>query len=312
LGVSCPSSGSCLPAYVSFIFSWLIGLAGTIAVISFAIGAVGFMISGDNPELASSSKDRMKGAILGAVLTLASYLIIITINPALKNLNLTPLEEVTLPAIPTPPGVYYFSDSGCKEDSGIGSSIVSQDQMPSGVKAIKIVNDATSNYGCILHQAVRLENGGTCSQPITDAGACKPVGVNTGAIDIFKLNLTATPSGTGVSFYSEPFGKNRGSLAGFYNVAFNQMHPPYKQNPLTLMKYIYTGVVGADTAYKNKYVYFKDRPGSIDINGNYLVGIYSAGNYCQTFTKSVPNLNAQPVTGPGSPTITSVYIIPTK
>jgi hypothetical protein len=256
----------------------------------------------------------MKGAILGAALTLASYLIIITINPSLANLTLIPLEEVTLPTLPPSPGVYYFSNSGCTGDS-IGSSTVSQNQVPSGIKSIKVVNDSTNGvyYGFIVHEAVGLENGGKCSVPITTEGCSPGITIsNPGAIDIFKLNLTAISSGTGVSFYSEPFGKNRGSLAGFYNVEFGQMHPPYKQDPSTLMKYIYTGVVGVDTAYKNKYDYFAKRPGSIDINGNYLVGIYSAGNYCQTFTKSVPNLNAQPVTRPGSPTITSVYIIPTK
>jgi hypothetical protein len=278
------------------------------------------MISGDNPELASSSKDRMKGAILGAALTLASYLIIITINPSLAKLTLTPLEKVTLPTLPPSPGVYYFSDSGCKEDSSLGYSIVSQNQIPSGIKAIKIVNNPTDGtyYGFIVHEAVGLENGGKCSVPITTEGCSPAITItNASAIDIFRLNLTAIPSGTGVSFYSESFGKNRGSLAGYVNVDFSAIQanaartPPYSED-LSLLKYDYTGVGGVDNAYKDKYVYFKDRAGSIDINGNYLVGIYSAGNYCRTFTKTIPSLFATPVTKPGSPEITAVYIIPTK
>ncbi len=81
-----------LAKYISFIFSWVIGIAGVLAVISFAIGAISLMVSGDNPELASSAKDRMKGSILGLVLTMASILILNTINPKLTSPSLTPLS----------------------------------------------------------------------------------------------------------------------------------------------------------------------------------------------------------------------------
>src|SRR5450759_447 len=85
----CPGGtvGSC----VEYLFKWGVGLAGGLALVSFAWGAVMLIASGDSTEIASSAKDRMKGAILGLILTLASWLIIDTINPNIENTTIKPL-----------------------------------------------------------------------------------------------------------------------------------------------------------------------------------------------------------------------------
>ena len=69
---------------------------------------------------------------------------------------------------------------------------------------------------------------------------------------------------------------------------------------------------------------FQDCPGSINIKGNYLIAIYShyvpsqqnlySGNnlFCQTFIKSVENLNGQEITIPGGKKIAGVLIFATK
>lgn len=82
-----------LPTYVSFIFSWAIGIAGILALISFAIGAIGLI--NPNVESHNDAKDRMKGAVLGLVLTVASYIILNTINPVLVTPTLTPLAGLS-------------------------------------------------------------------------------------------------------------------------------------------------------------------------------------------------------------------------
>ena len=58
-----------LPAYIAYIFKFGISIAGLIALVSFTIGAVGLIASADNAEAASNAKDRMKGSVLGLILT---------------------------------------------------------------------------------------------------------------------------------------------------------------------------------------------------------------------------------------------------
>ena len=88
-----------LPAFISYFFGLAIYLSGILAVISFAIGAIQLIMSAENPENASNAKDRMKGSVLGLVLTLSAFIILRTINPVLITPSLTPLGEV--------PGVFY-------------------------------------------------------------------------------------------------------------------------------------------------------------------------------------------------------------
>jgi len=90
---------NCLPTFVSYWFGLLIYLASAISLISFAIGGIGMIISGDNATAASDAKDRMKGAVLGLVLTMFSFFILRTINESLVSPSLTPLPGVM--------GVFY-------------------------------------------------------------------------------------------------------------------------------------------------------------------------------------------------------------
>ena len=67
---------------------------------------------------------------------------------------------------------------------------------------------------------------------------------------------------------------------------------------------------------------FQDCPGSINIKGKYLVGLYSTDPddksklYCQTFDgttrKVVQDLNTEPIIGSGGKTIDKIVIIPIK
>ena len=62
---------------------------------------------------------------------------------------------------------------------------------------------------------------------------------------------------------------------------------------------------------------FADCPGSIEIKGSYLVGIFSedllfGDVYCQTFTQTVPNLGVQEIVASGSESIGTIYMIATQ
>lgn len=85
-----------LGEYIRYFFAAGIYFATALASLSFAIGAVGLIMSGDSPEARGNATDRMKGSILGLVLLASSFLIMQTINPAL----LKPGFTTELPSLP--------------------------------------------------------------------------------------------------------------------------------------------------------------------------------------------------------------------
>jgi len=311
-----------LPQYVTFIFSWLIGIAGALALISFTIGAIGLI--NPNVEAHSDAKDRMKGAVLGLVLTLASFIILNTINPALTTPTLTPLPPIVVPTPPPQPGVYFYLSPDCSGDNS-GANTASQNEIGSPFKrhigSIKIINDPTNDlyYGVIFHKETGLNNGGECSLPITDAG-CRTGNIDASAADIFRSNKNPGASGDGVTFYSEPFGWATGAKAGFESVEDQYILFPYLIMDPSKMLFSYKNIF-VPPGYENQYKTFRDRPGSIGIKGNYLIALYSKDiknrNYCQTFAPDptmygVPNLQSQPIIASGALKLDRVYIIPTK
>jgi len=260
-----------LPEYIIYFFKFGISVAGILALISFTIGAIGLI--NPNIEAHNDAKDRMKGAVLGLVLTLASFIIINTINPALTTPTFTPLPEVTIPTPPPQPGVYYYLNSDCSDENNSSgdnpsggnnsggdnpSAVIasphtsSQDEIESpfkgNIKGVKIINDAENKlyYGVIFHKITGLENGGACSLPITDEG-CQPVNIRASAADIFTLNENPGASGDGVTFYSEPYGWNTGARAGFFSVPDDVIILPYFPGNSYRMCFDYTNIDRPDS-----------------------------------------------------------------
>jgi len=108
-----------LPEYVVYFFGIGIALAGALSLMSFAFGAV--MLINPNMEAHNDAKDRMKGAVIGLVLTMASFIIMNTIN--------TKLTTPTLSALPSTAGVYYVNGTDkkpCPESNSDTTDIVGQ------------------------------------------------------------------------------------------------------------------------------------------------------------------------------------------
>lgn len=93
-----------LPTFIEYLFKTGIAIVGVLALISFALGAVQYIISADNAEATSNAKDRMKGAILGIILTGASVILIQTINPQIATVVFDEVRPVL--------GIYYTGGAG--------------------------------------------------------------------------------------------------------------------------------------------------------------------------------------------------------
>ncbi|MCX6718293.1 MAG: hypothetical protein NTY81_01670 [Candidatus Staskawiczbacteria bacterium] len=117
-----------LPEYAIYFFTFFIGIGFTLSLISFVIGAVGLIASMDSAESASNARDRMKGAVLGLILTFASFIIIQTINPALLKPTLTPLSGV--------PGVFLTNGT---QDKPCPPEWSDTQTLPEGYTSIKYV-----------------------------------------------------------------------------------------------------------------------------------------------------------------------------
>lgn len=99
-----------LPNYVKYIFNFFIWGSGFVALLVLVIAGVQYMISAGRPEVMKDAKDRIFSALLGLAILLSSWLILTTINPDLKNLQIKELPVV----VPSLPGGVYL----CKEGKG--------------------------------------------------------------------------------------------------------------------------------------------------------------------------------------------------
>jgi hypothetical protein len=216
------------------------------------------------------------------------------------------------------PGVYYFSKTGC---TGYASEVMNvsgpiDEKLKGKAMSMRILNDpdAKTYFGVIFHENPNYTKGGLCSVPIftNSASECKDIasyGITVSA-DVFIFNNNYASAGDKITFNSEPFGedtasKNKGK--GYYILQSGDLQSLLSLNPAEML-FAFTD--NATPQYRAAHPTFQLGPGSIEINGDYLVGLYS-NTHCQTFRQSVSNLGGENITPTGA-LLTGVLIIATK
>ncbi|MBU4367537.1 hypothetical protein KKC49_01550 [Patescibacteria group bacterium] len=104
-----------LPQYVSYIFNFVMQMAGTLAVMVIMFGGIHYLVSFGMGKITSEGKEWIKAGILGLLILLSSWLIMYTINPDLIKLKMTPLgfpiPTINIPTVTpekiVPIAVYY-------------------------------------------------------------------------------------------------------------------------------------------------------------------------------------------------------------
>lgn len=91
-GADTPGPDTTLPQYIKYLFNFGIALGGILAFVVFAFGGVMWAMSAGNPVIIGIAKAKMLKGIMGLALLLASYLIIVAINPDLTVLTLEDLD----------------------------------------------------------------------------------------------------------------------------------------------------------------------------------------------------------------------------
>jgi len=100
-----------VPEYVQYIYYFLLGLSGIIALGVLIYAGFQYFTSVGNPEKINEAKDRIAAALLGLLILIGSYVILYNINPDLVSFNL-PLLRPTIPGLPS--GVIL-----CKRDAPV-------------------------------------------------------------------------------------------------------------------------------------------------------------------------------------------------
>ena len=93
-----------LNTVVAWLYYFIVGIAGLAAFVMIVWGGIQWLTSGAIPSQASEARDKLRAAILGLLLILASFLIIQVINPQLTLLNQPGLTQFfgTVPSLNLP------------------------------------------------------------------------------------------------------------------------------------------------------------------------------------------------------------------
>jgi len=258
-------------------------------------------------------------------------------------------------------GIYYcLGKCDGNMCSGYMSEVVQKSQneiaLPFRGKAgsVRIVNNSKNSeyYGIIFHKNPGLTNGGECIDPIMplEDNSCYNIDIPIFSADIFVRNrVEPDSSGNGITFYNETYGWNSDVNSGEIGVTKENIKNTngYLKYDSIKLKYDYSNINSINAQYcnpnypscsgeynQNSTEYqnvlagqccpcstTQDCLGSINIKGDYLVGLYSyikdsQGNktekkYCQTFTEEVENLAKHKYVEPGN-LLEYIYIIATK
>lgn len=233
-------------------------------------------------------------------------------------------------------GVYYFLGEEC---SGFMSGVqTGGGQVPepfkNRVKSIMIVNNIPSNirYGVIFHGTDNPLKAGPCTTAYFIADLAQEQACSTEIPQSPPYDGTSTisssasffvwngaepeTSGTGVDFYSEPWGRALGARAGKAALGNKNRNGTYwnywysfSDDGTKSLAFNYAGV-NRLPEYKSMYLTFFQRPGSVYLNGNYLVVLYN-GQYCQIFFNDIFNLKETEFLATGN-NIGSVYVLPIR
>jgi len=76
-------TGATLGEYIAALYVFLVGVGGILATIMMMWGGLRYVASGGSPQRISGAKDQITAALSGLIILLASYLLLLTINPNL-------------------------------------------------------------------------------------------------------------------------------------------------------------------------------------------------------------------------------------
>jgi hypothetical protein len=168
-----------LSTYLAAAFNLAIGAAAILAVIFIMVGGFRYIAAAGGGEV-EQGKSMIKSAIIGLVLTLLSYTLLQTVNPAILSLSLPPIRMVK----PLPTNV--ADNSGCDATTAVGTipvgnicKVTCQQGCVSGARCVKSTNlngvcvSGAENTACEISDDTGCNTGLKCCEVANGAGTCQ-------------------------------------------------------------------------------------------------------------------------------------------
>lgn len=80
--------------YLAGVYTYLLGISMTIAIVMFMVAGLQWTFGGTSKEAIGKAQARIKNAVIGLILILSTYVILFTVNPNLVSLQFPELEII--------------------------------------------------------------------------------------------------------------------------------------------------------------------------------------------------------------------------
>jgi len=140
------------------LYTYIISIAGAIALAALIIGGILYLTSAGEPEKLSKARKQILAAFLGIIILLSSYLILRTINPNLVSFEMPVLEDIVFHPLDIPP-----SETKVPELLGKVKEIAEQikENIIPGIElSSQKIKDITDNCDCANTQSLCVCAGG--------------------------------------------------------------------------------------------------------------------------------------------------------
>ena len=216
-----------LAQYLKYVFDIGIFIGFFAVFLTIIYAGVLYFLSPAIPNALAMAKDRISGAISGLLILVLLYLIITTINPALRIFQMGKLE----PPPPPPPtetqliGLNLYAPEDC---SGAANNYLTNAQdlgnLKNTLNSAGIVHDLKNQiyYISVLYEQTNY--WGKC-QYIDPNANCLKLNISPASASVYNFDFS--PSGDGVYFYRKSFnsirGKEDNANGGFLKISNSEI-----------------------------------------------------------------------------------------
>lgn len=171
-------------SFVNNFYLYVLGIAGTLAVIMIVYGAIKYIVTGGNTASQKDARDIIVSSVWGIVLLAGAYLILSTINPSLVELKNPGLSHIDIPEggdFSTPIPVDVMCEWGNQDTAAIEAATALR---ASGV-VFSTYDQCLNGYADVQSNLFDMEQGvlpfvcsSGCSKPENkNKNLCRPGGL---------------------------------------------------------------------------------------------------------------------------------------
>lgn len=216
-----------LAQYLKYVFDIGIFIGFFAVFLSLIYAGVLYFLSPAIPNALALAKDRISGAVSGLLILVLLYLIITTINPALRIFKVGRLDNLPPPPEPIVQsiGVNLYASTDCSGTANTNTaSIQDLGNLKNTINSVGIVPDSEGNLYFISILYSQTNYWGRC-QYVDPNEKCSKVNIPVESASVYNFDFS--PGGDGVYFYRKSFngarGKEDNTNGGFLKISNSEI-----------------------------------------------------------------------------------------